>query len=253
MEAARLPLGMWQHTRGIGATDRDLALSCQEGVKPRFFGVAMSWTEWQKPTRRTHGWGVQIDVGLGELRGIKIAPSGNNAAELPDDFLAGLDVAAMKRRARDARELSPELVGLVRQSPAFLHGRRPRPEVDQGGARAAHDKAMLTLAEVARQRGLSAARVRRQLVRRVDPNRLPLATGRAAGRHQRISRERVTDRGLRSARCRGGRGAVPQRAESRCPWPTTRLCSLASARSRTSCRIDTRPSTWASVKMESGP
>ena len=117
----------------------------------------MAWIQWQKPTRGTHGWGVEIDIGLGELRGIKISASGNNAGEIADDFLAGVDVPAMKQRAHEAGKLSPEVLGLVRQSPAFLHGRRPRPEVENGRAREAHDKTMLELDSIARQRGLSAA------------------------------------------------------------------------------------------------
>ena len=117
----------------------------------------MTWIEWRKPTRRTQGWGVQIDIGLGELRGIKISASGNNAGEIADDFLAGLDVAAKKQRAREAGEPSPEILGLVQQSPAFVHGRRPRPEVERGRARETHDKTMLELDDFARRRGLSAA------------------------------------------------------------------------------------------------
>lgn len=117
----------------------------------------MTWLDWQKPTRRTRGWGVEIDVGRGTLSGIKITASGQNAGELDDDFLARLDVGAMRRRARGAAEPSREILGRVRQSPAYHDGRRPRPEVEQGRARAEHDRLVRELDAFARERGVNPA------------------------------------------------------------------------------------------------
>jgi len=121
----------------------------------------MTWVVWQKASRETAGWGVEIDVCPGELRGVRVVPGAGGwsakVGELPEGLLSSLDVNAMRGRAVETGRLTAEVVALVERSPAHVNGRRPRPERRDGAALAEHNEVMLSLDKIAKKRRVNSA------------------------------------------------------------------------------------------------